>query len=297
MYASAAGDEKTASLYKHIGKEEDRHEEEFKQRFNELLEINPHIDKSWVRIQSGVNEGTILSIESWDKERAGMVSRGETPPAVEYLAKGVDKLLPALKPFEPYHFAEYVLRYNSFSDDEIPIYSGTSGQNPFRVPDHVWREVIEGTDGKFIKQGDLNVFHMPEKGRPEYMRAAPDWKEIPATKKLTRDEVEVYVSLPPFKASIWVDNKDTGETIWHLDGAENINRFSWKDQNRDQLEERVLTHLEDIGVLANKQRPAAMPTNDMPACTEFIPFNIEDIGFREKLDTAMLGAIARVKEG
>ncbi len=69
------------------------------------------------------------------------------------------------------------------------------------------------------------------------------------SKKLTRDDVEVYVSLPPYKATIWVENKETEETIWQLEGAENISRFGWKDQSRDQLEERVLKHLEDIGKL------------------------------------------------
>ena len=67
--------------------------------------------------------------------------------------------------------------------------------------------------------------------------------------KLSRDDVEVYLSLPPYKAIIWVENKETEETIWKLKGAENINRFGWKDQSRDQLEERVLKHLEDIGKL------------------------------------------------
>jgi len=67
--------------------------------------------------------------------------------------------------------------------------------------------------------------------------------------KLSRDDVEVYVSLPPYKAIVWVENQETGETIWKLEGAENINRFGWKDQTRDQLEERVLKHLEDIGKL------------------------------------------------
>ena len=70
-----------------------------------------------------------------------------------------------------------------------------------------------------------------------------------ASKELSRDDVEVYLSLPPYKAIIWVENKETEETIWKLEGAENINRFGWKDQSRDQLEERVLKHLEDIGKL------------------------------------------------
>jgi hypothetical protein len=92
-----------------------------------------------------------------------------------------EKLVPALKPFEPYHFAEFVLRYNRFADGEIPIYSGLTGMDPLRVPDRIWREVIEGTEGEFVKQGDLNVFHIPEKERPSYMRAAPFWRDIAST--------------------------------------------------------------------------------------------------------------------
>ena len=71
-----------------------------------------------------------------------------------------------------------------------------------------------------------------------------------STKKLSRNDVEVYLSLPPYRASLWVENKETGETIWKVEGAESISRFGWKDLNRDQLEERVLKHLEDVGTLA-----------------------------------------------
>ena len=81
----------------------------------------------------------------------------------------------------------------------------------------------------------------------------PLYPHVPKSRKpskLSRNDVEVYMSLPPFKASIWVENKETGETVWQLEGAESINRFGWKDQNRDQLEESVLKHLEDIGVLS-----------------------------------------------
>lgn len=84
-----------------------------------------------------------------------------------------EKLIPALRPYDPHEFAEYVLRYNRFSDAEVPIYSGLSGKAPLRVPDHVWREVIEGTEGEFVKQGEINVFHIPEKERPSYMYAPP----------------------------------------------------------------------------------------------------------------------------
>ena len=145
-----------------------------------------------------------------------------------YLAKNIqdEKLIPALKPFEPYHFAEYVLRYNRFSDAEIPIYSGLTGRNPLRVPDHIWREVVKETEGEFIKQGEINVFHIPEKERPAYMRAAPTWRDIASTIPSPREELE-FISDSP----------------------------------------------------------------------ELIPFTIEDIGYRDKLDNAFEAAIARAKEG
>jgi len=78
----------------------------------------------------------------------------------------------------------------------------------------------------------------------------PLYPHVPKSRKPSRNDVEVYLSLPPYKVSIWVEKKKTGKTIWQLEGAENINRFGWKDQNRDQLEESVLKHLEDIGVLS-----------------------------------------------
>jgi len=134
------------------------------------------------------------------------------------------KLIPALKPFEPYHFAEYVLRYNRFSDAEIPIYSGLTGRNPLRVPDHIWSEVITETEGEFIKQGEINVFHIPEKERPAYMRAAPTWRDITATIPSPMEEKEFICDSP-----------------------------------------------------------------------ELIPFTIDDIGYRDKLDNAFEAAIARAK--
>jgi len=134
------------------------------------------------------------------------------------------KLIPALKPFEPYHFAEYVLRYNRFNDAEIPIYSGLTGRSPLRVPDHIWREVVKETEGEFVKQGDISVFHIPEKERPAYMRAAPTWRDITSTIPSPKEEKE-FISDSP----------------------------------------------------------------------ELIPFTIDDIGYRDKLDKAFELAIARAK--
>lgn len=105
---------------------------------------------------------------------------GSEPPYEPAPGNG-GKLVPALKPFEPYHFAEYVLRYNKFSDFEIPIYSGLSGLNPLRVPDRIWAEVLDAIDGEFVKQGELYVVKTPEMERPPYMRAAPSWRDVAST--------------------------------------------------------------------------------------------------------------------
>jgi len=172
----------------------------------------------------------------WDQKfiaEASLEGWARKHPAEDYKVIEVpilqedEKFVPALKPFEPYHFAEYVLRYNRFSDAEIPIYSGLTGRNPLRVPDHIWREVVKETEGEFIKQGEINVFHIPEKERPAYMRAAPTWRDITST-------------IPP-------SPKEESEFI-----------------------------------------------SDSP---ELIPFTIDDIGYRDKLDNAFEAAIARAKGG
>ncbi|MDD4984470.1 MAG: ArdC-like ssDNA-binding domain-containing protein [Dehalococcoidales bacterium] len=128
---------------------------------------------------SGVRSFPYVAIWSQDpkvlKDNLGSI-RKVTSVMLEGLEKSKveeGKLLPALRPYDPYEFAEYVLRYNRFSDAEVPIYSGLAGKAPLRVPDNVWREVIEATEGEFIKQGEINIFHIPEKERPTYMYAPP----------------------------------------------------------------------------------------------------------------------------
>ncbi|MDP2729708.1 MAG: ArdC family protein [Dehalococcoidales bacterium] len=153
-------------------------------------------------------------------------------PRSEWIRREENKLVPALKPFEPYHFAEFVLRYNRFSDAEIPIYSGLTGKAPLRVPDHIWREVIEETEGEFVKQGEISIFHIPEKERPSYMRAAPTWRDV--------------VSTIPTKPC-YPNCREEQEFI-----------------------------------------------SDSP---ELIPFTIDDIGYRDKLDDAFEMAIAKVQGG
>ncbi len=258
-----------------------------------------------------------------------------------------EKFVPALQPFEPYNFAEYVLRFNRFAEAEIPIYSGLTGINPLRVSDKVWREVIEGTDGEFIKQGDLYVFHIPEKERPAYMRAAPSWKSpeetqvnpsstfVPAAKGTCYQDAWRFVVREQAGDLIhgtvksgdkrighaWVET-ETGyiyepetqnlytkeafkkaaspieeyrynhiEACVMVAGANNFG--PWNDREREKLLER-----EPAAVIPIKNRPAVRPIQEkeiISDCAELIPFTINDIGYRDKLDDAFLSAITRVK--
>ena len=55
-------------------------------------------------------------------ETFGLMKRefdNRNKPSSSWIMRQEGKLVPALKPFEPYHFAEYVLRFNKFSDFEI----------------------------------------------------------------------------------------------------------------------------------------------------------------------------------
>jgi len=97
--------------------------------------------------------------------------------SLEKMERAGEKLLPALKPFDPYKFADYVLRNNVFSDADTFVYSGLSGTNPHRVPDHYWAESLAAMGGEFVKTGDLYVVHTPGVERPPTMRAAPTWRE------------------------------------------------------------------------------------------------------------------------
>jgi len=247
-----------------------------------------------------------------------------------------EKLVPALKPFEPYHFAEYVLRYNRFSDAEIPIYSGLTGRNPLRVPDHIWREVIKETEGDFVKQGDINVFHIPEKERPSYMRAAPTWRDVTSTLptgtcyqdawRFVIKEGEGHL----IHGTVWNGDKRVGHAwvetetgyIWEPETKKFYTKLGFEsaaapvEQHRyTPTEASVMAARtknfgpwtdEEVANYLKEKRPAVIPTkpstpspredvefvSDSP---ELIPFTIDDIGYRDKLDNAFEAAIARVK--
>lgn len=89
------------------------------------------------------------------------------------------EFLPALKPYNPYQFAEYVLTHNQFSENEIPIFTGKAGANPFDIPDKVWADTFAKLGSRFVKVSDFYVIPITEEmAIPPDMRARPEWKSI-----------------------------------------------------------------------------------------------------------------------
>lgn len=277
-----------------------------------------------------VLQANLLSI----RKVATVILDGMETPAV---AEG--KLIPALQPFEPYNFAEYVLRYNRFSDAEIPIYSGLTGRNPLRLPDHIWREVIKVTEGEFVKQGDISIFHIPEKERPPYMRAAPTWRDITSTipegtcyedawRFLLKEEEGdlVHGSVQTIGKRInhaWVE-LPTG-FIWEPESGELMKKDYFYQRAKPEVQARYTTEeasimaarTKNLGPWTDEERaryltkelavipnptplPPPSPKDELEFVSdspELIPFTIEDIGYRDKLDKAFETAIAGAKGG
>jgi len=250
-------------------------------------------------------------------------------PRSEWVKREENKLVPALQPYEPRHFAEYVLRYNRFSDAEVPIYSGLAGKSPLRVPDHIWREVIEETEGEFVKQGEINIFHIPEKERPSYMYAppfggfgkavipesvSPDIADIITTKlsnisekyglpagrsaERTKAQSDLLVRLTlKAEAGAKEVSPALSDTIW------DVWKYLYNLMNDDELEQYKKGKKErPVGMLATIPTEPCYPNckeehefiYDSP---ELIPFTIDDIGYRDKLDDAFEMAIAKVQGG
>lgn len=274
----------------------------------------------------------------WDQKfiaEASLEGWARKHPAEEYKVIEVpilqedEKFVPALQPYEPRHFAEFVLRYNRFNDAEIPIYSGLAGKSPLRVPDHIWREVIAETDGEFIKQGEINVFHIPEKERPSYMYAppfggfgkavipesvSPDIADIITTKlskisekyglpadrsaERTKAQSDLLVRLTlKAEAGAKEVSPALSDTIW------DVWKYLYNLMNDDEIEQYKKGKKErPVGMLATIPTEPCYPNcreeqefiYDSP---ELIPFTIDDIGYRDKLDDAFEMAIARVQGG
>jgi len=229
------------------------------------------------------------------------------------------KLLPALKPYDPYRFAYYVLENNTFTEDEIPYYSGLTGANPHGVPDAIWAKALADMEGQFVKVGDLYTISTPGIEEPPHMRAAPTWRDVAST-------------VPIRDVSQWAKNMDmiTPQVKF---GGSNI----WRDSNiyggiqklikvlkpgdtvfikKVTLETTLFYSVENVnGKIEVTDRsfpseepkvPAAVPTQPPPPnpkeelefvsdSPEFLAYTIEDIGYRDKLDKAFERAIARAK--
>ncbi len=148
--------------------------------------VNPR--KYWVIVDkpgdSYFTGGSAVPYAEFEEERKKILDRGGKPPTIRIRFEepsgngGGGKLLPALKPFDPYKFADYVLRNNVFSDADTFIYSGLSRTNPHGVPDHIWAESLANMGGEFVKTGDLYVVKTPGVERPPDMRARPTWPEV-----------------------------------------------------------------------------------------------------------------------
>ena len=265
----------------------------------------------------------------WDQKfiaEASLEGWARKHPAEEYKVIEVpilqedEKFVPALRPYDPYEFAEYVLRYNRFSDAEIPIYSGETGKAPLRVPDHVWREVIGATEGEFVKQGEINVFHIPEKERPDYMyappfggfgeAALPEWisPEIKELLSTSLNGLEVKYKLPSSRDADRTQvqsNRLVELVVKAEEGAKDVNpqisdpiwnvyKHLYSLMRDDEVDRYRRMKKESSGT----ERLLPSPREEMEFISdtpELIPFTIDDIGYRDKLDNAFEMAIAKVQ--
>ena len=138
---------------------------------------------------------------------------------------------------------------------------------------------------------------------------------IPQAKSnLTRQDVEVYISLPPFRVSIWVEPKSP-EDLRNIAKWDDDEARKWFEgmQTREQVEEAVLDHLEKTGVLIKATPETKIKKNgdrgpepvrraiketdlqflaDSPEC---LANTIEKTGWREQLDREFQLAIARTR--
>ncbi|KKK53665.1 hypothetical protein LCGC14_3092510, partial [marine sediment metagenome] len=115
--------------------------------------------------------------------------------------------------------------------------------------------VVFSDDNPFNKQYDakmadlvalkLQMLELAKRDVP----GSPDSGPLLPGVRPGRDDAEVYLSLPPFKASIWVEDKRSGLVIWKLEGKENVEKFSAPFKNREELERAVKDFLVFRGIL------------------------------------------------
>jgi uncharacterized membrane protein (UPF0127 family) len=163
-----------------------------------------------------------------------------------------------------------------------------------------------------------------EKASVAVQRVPGGWAVYKATKqaavqKRARKDVEIGTWAERDRVGIWLTDKDTGKTIaeWWDDDAREMFEQGWfkpGDIRRQSItgrvfEESVLDYAESVGLIASTARPAAVTPvaprrprrkdglEFLPDSPEFLAYTIDDIGYRDKIDTAFLQAIARARGG
>jgi len=256
-------------------------------------------------------EGGFREFESGDKawlygvtwgvyDARGNDITGSWAPGIEKMPETSEKLLPALKPFDPYKFCDYVLRNNVFSDKETFIYSGLSGINPLRVPDHYWAEALAAMGGEFIKTGDLYVVHTPGVERPPTMRAAPTWRE--PSGELSLETIELLAETegdPLRKFCCRICGECASKEL--LEEGKFPERIVWLRKHYAEKHPGIWGKMQTAIISNEPTKPSPPnPEDEMEFVSdspEFLAHTIDDIGYREKLDNAFKTAIARANGG
>lgn len=135
------------------------------------------------------------------------------------------------------------------------------------------------------------------------------------SRKLTRDDVTVETWQERDRLGIWITEKRTDKVIarWWDDEAREmftdgffkpgVPQRSTEKPSRAFIES-VLDYAEHIGILSSPGSPSAISKQTrkpvsgdnldfLPDSPDFLAYTLDDIGYREKIDTAFLSAIAR----
>ena len=245
-------------------------------------------------------------------------------PRSEWVKLQEGKLVPALKPFDPYEFAKYALKNNVFGEEEIPIYSGRSGLNPHGVSDATWQKVVADLDVRFVKYGDWYTILTNEIETPPYMRAKPIWQMplTPANIALLAategDPLRKFCCRQCGECApkeLLEEGKFPERIDWLRNHYKEKHPSMWGHTFQPETTEEikikpVWKHVEHIEPSFDETfgiRPREWPLKTLPSrkeelefvsdSPEFLAYTIEDIGYRDKLDKAFEMAIARAKGG
>ena len=68
------------------------------------------------------------------------------------------------------------MRNNTFTEEELPLYTGKTGEAVHGVPAEIWKRVFTTLGGTFVKVGELYTLSGPgEVEPPPTMRQKPTW--------------------------------------------------------------------------------------------------------------------------